>query len=89
MLWVPRSLSFFACRFFSPGGNANSGGGWPMQALGPRALETLGTPLEGRLEKREEGEEEEEKGKRYVKGEGREERRGKEGSFATVHQQYT
>ena len=41
----PSKSSFFFClSIFSPGGNANSGGGADA-SIGPRALETLGTPL--------------------------------------------
>ena len=40
---------FFACRFYSPGGNDNYGGGDADASIGPRALETLGTPLWARV----------------------------------------
>ena len=40
---------FFACRFFSPGADAGftkrGGGGGAAPSIGPRALETLATPL--------------------------------------------
>ena len=36
---------FFCLLIFFPGGNANSGGGGADASIGPRALETLGTPL--------------------------------------------
>ena len=42
------SFFFFACRFFPPGADAGftkRGGGGAAPSIGPRALETLATPL--------------------------------------------